>query len=307
MLKMNRILLPTDFSPLADMALDYALELAGKHGASLYLLHAVVLHADDPNDPAHHFPDAEQIRCRLEQTAEDRMANRLAVREVPDVEVIRVQRRGISTAPVILEYAGENDIDLIVMSTHGRRGLSHVLLGSVTEEVVRLSPCPVLTIRGRTPDLPAVAPRVVLVPVDFSEHSVRAVSYAKDICSVYGAEMHLVHVFERPVHPEIYVGGSPIEFPGFASLQGSLREALEKIAREAPGPDVPVTLHVLEGRALSAILEVASEAEANLIVIATHGLSGVAHALLGSVTERVVRRAACPVLTVKASGKSLLS
>lgn len=307
MLNVHRILVPTDFSPLADMALDYALRLADRHRASLHLLHAVVLHADDPNDPAHHFPDADEIRSRLEEIAERRMTSRLAERAVPDVEVTRIQRRGISTAPVILEYASEVDVDLIVMSTHGRRGLGHVLLGSVTEEVVRLSSCPVLTIRGRTPEALPAAPQDVLVPVDFSGHSARAVAHAKAICGAYGATLHLVHVFERPVHPEIYVGGSPIEFPGFASVRDRLQEALESVGQEAPGPAVPIAVHVVEGRAVPSILELADEVEPDLIVIATHGLSGLAHALLGSVSEKVVRRAPCPVLTVKAFGKSLLS
>jgi nucleotide-binding universal stress UspA family protein len=70
MLSLKIVLFATDFSRLADAALDPALALAQKHGAVLHMLHAVVLHADDPNDPAHHFPDAEQIRSRLEGVAD---------------------------------------------------------------------------------------------------------------------------------------------------------------------------------------------------------------------------------------------
>ena len=306
MLKLNNVLFATDFSSLADQALDHALELAHKHGAVLHMLHAVVLHADDPNDPAHLFPDADEIRKRLEDIAERRMETQLEGRNATGIEVVRAQRRGISTAPVILEYAGEIDADLIVMSTHGRRGLTAVLLGSVTEEVVRLSSCPVLTIRGRDGTAPSSDMAVVLVPVDFSEHASRAVSYATEICRVYGGRMHLVHVFEEPVHPEVYLGGGATSLPSFSSVEGSLREALTEIGAQA-GAEVDTSIHVREGRAVKGILDAATELDADLIVIATHGLTGLKHVLLGSVAEKVVRGARCPVLTVKPFGKSLLS
>ncbi|MCL7982264.1 MAG: universal stress protein, partial [marine benthic group bacterium] len=123
----ERILFPTDFSAGSEQAFDSALALANDFDAELHLLHAVVLHADDPNDPAHHFPDAEEIRKRLEQTAERRMATGLEARSTDGLTVHRHQRRGISVAPVILEQAGAIDADLIVMSTHGRRGLENML------------------------------------------------------------------------------------------------------------------------------------------------------------------------------------
>lgn len=305
MLKLDRILFPTDFSVLANESLDHALELAQKHGATLHMLHAVVLHADDPNDPAHLFPDAEEIRQRLEEIAERRMADQIESRDAGQVEVVRAQRRGISTAPVILEHAGEIDADLIVMSTHGRRGLTAALLGSVTEEVVRLSACPVLTIRGRDGHAVPAGMDEVLVPVDFSEHSSRAVRYAAEICRLYGARMNLLHMFEQPVHPEVYLGGGTASLPSFESVEASLREALAEIAVRA-GPDVEHVIHVREGRAVRGVLDAADELPADLVVIATHGLTGLKHVLLGSVAEKVVRGANCPVLTVKPFGKSLL-
>ncbi len=116
MLALKTILFATDFSQLADEALDHALALAHKHEAELHMLHAVVLHADDPNDPAHHFPDAEEVRLRLGEIADDRMANQLETRNAGELDVVRAQRRGMSTAPVILEYAEEIDADIIVMA-----------------------------------------------------------------------------------------------------------------------------------------------------------------------------------------------
>ena len=306
MLALETVLFPTDFSRLADGALDYALALARLHGAELHMLHAVVLHADDPNDPAHHFPDVEEVRQRLEEIAEGRMTDQLATRNARDLNIVRAQRRGMSAAPVILEYAAEVNVDIIVMSTHGRRGLGHVLLGSVTEEVVRLASCPVLTIRGRSEEASDERIRQVLVPVDFSEHSVHAVRNATEICATYGARLHLLHVFEQPVTPEIYAGGGPASVPDFAVVEAKLREALRELGTHC-GAEPDAEIHVREGRAVGGIVDTADAIGADLIVIATHGLGGLAHILLGSVTERVVRRSACPVLTVKAFGKSLLT
>ena len=306
MLTVNRILFPTDFSQGSERALDSALALAQEFGAELHMLHAVVLHTDDPNDPAHHFPDSEEIRKRLERTNDLRMESGIAGRAADGLPVVQSHRRGMSVAPTILEHALEIDPDLIVMSTHGRRGLENVLLGSVTEEIVRFANCPVLTVRsGEGPSaFPSTAP--ILVPVDFSEHSRQALALARDIASTFGASIHALHVFERPIHPEIYLGGMPLDSPDFHTVEGSLREALETFARETPGPEVATSLHLVEGRAVPAILEFVQDYEVGLVVIATHGLTGLAHVLLGSVSEKVVRRATCPVLSVKAFGKNLL-
>ena len=306
MLTIERILFPTDFSEGSERALDAALVLAGEFEAELSMLHAVVLHADDPNDPAHHFPDADEIRSRLEQTAESRMASGIAARPATGVRVSRHQRRGMAVAPVILEVAEELDADLIVMSTHGRRGLENVLLGSVTEEVLRLAGCPVLTIRAGAgaAGFPAAGP--ILVPVDFSEYSRQALVLARELARRFEARIQVLHVFERPIHPEIYLGGMPLDSPDFRTVETSLREALETFVRETPGPDVDIGRFVLEGRAVPVILEFAENHGTGMIVIASHGLSGLAHVLLGSVSEKIVRRAECPVLTARAFGKSLL-
>ncbi|NNK47766.1 MAG: universal stress protein, partial [Gemmatimonadetes bacterium] len=132
-----------------------------------------------------------------------------------------------------------------------------------------------------------------------------AVRYALEFCGVSGARMHLLHVFEQPVTPEVYAGAGPAAVSDFSVLDGSLREALLGVSSRA-GADVDVEIHVREGRAVGSILEAAEEIPADLIVIATHGLGGLTHVMLGSVTDKVVRRADCPVLTVKSFGKSLL-
>jgi len=145
--RIERILFPTDFSPCANEALDYALFLTRRYAATLHMLHAVVLHDDDPHNPAAHFADIDEIEQRLRDLA--RIEMKVSIRERADgrERIVMDQRRGISAAEVVLDYAREEEIDLIVIGTHGRRGPGKLPLGSVAEAVVRRAPCPVLTIK----------------------------------------------------------------------------------------------------------------------------------------------------------------
>jgi nucleotide-binding universal stress UspA family protein len=205
----------------------------------------------------------------------------------------------VSAAPSIVDYATETGIDLIVMGTHGRRGVRHLLVGSVTEEVVRLAPCAVLSVRMQTDPKPLSAVRNVLAPVDFSEHSRDALGVARDVAGSYGARLQLFHVWEDVLHPAFYNMGAM----SIKDLQPDIEDrtigALQELLAETPGPAVETDFHTTEGHAAREIVDFAVENATDLIVIATHGLTGVEHFLLGSVAEKVVRRAPCPVLVVK--------
>jgi nucleotide-binding universal stress UspA family protein len=120
------------------------------------MLHALVLWDDDPHNPAYHFPDKEELQTRLKEAAASRMTADLEKSEVEDLVIKQIHERGITPAETILKYAGENDIDLIVIGTHRRRRIGH-LFGSVVEEVVRLAPCSVLTIRQEKDEAPTYA------------------------------------------------------------------------------------------------------------------------------------------------------
>ena len=146
----SQILVPTDFSPPSDAALEYARILAAKFGASLHLLHVV----DDPTAESDFVadgfaPTTEDIRDALLTQARARLAH---VMNVAD----RVHFHGTADAvvgmpaPTIVDYAAATGSSLIVMGTHGRTGLAHLLMGSVAEHVVRTAPCPVLTVRQPT-------------------------------------------------------------------------------------------------------------------------------------------------------------
>jgi nucleotide-binding universal stress UspA family protein len=307
-LKIKNILYPTDFSKCAAQAQAHALFLAKRFQCRLHIVHAIVLHRDDPHNPAHHFPDPEELYEKLKNMASDRMDNDLKAshESADEVDIVMKELRGISATDLILEYADANDIDLIVMGTHGRRGLGYMLLGSIAQEVVREAACPVYTIRESEPAPKTGKIRRILAPMDFSDHSKTAVSIAREAAALYNAKLQLLHVVESVVPPSIY--GFEVE-PNIRLQQDAFdrsEEEMKRIFSGSPGPDVPAEFNIATGHVVNEILECARSKNVDLIVIATHGLSGFKHLLLGSVAEKVIRMAPCPVLTLKAFGKSLI-
>ena len=151
----TRILVPTDFSEPSDAALEYAATLAGRLGASLHLLHVF----EDPYLSGGAFaaemyaPVPEDLREALLTEAKRELEDRLAKLEARHVEASADVYTG-PTARAIADYARTHELDLIVMGTHGRGGMAHLLLGSVAERVVRTAPCPVLTVRAATVSQP---------------------------------------------------------------------------------------------------------------------------------------------------------
>jgi nucleotide-binding universal stress UspA family protein len=308
MMTLRRILFPTDFSRCAEQALLHALYLATKFRAEVHMLHAVVLHGYDPHNPAYTFPEIDEDTLdRLQKATAEHMQTSLQHHETSGLQVKQVQVRGFSAAEVILTYATEQDPDLIVMGTHGRRGLGHLLLGSVAEEVVRFASCPVLTVREQEDELLIDNVNRLLVPIDFSEHSQVAVSYAKELAAFYEAKLQLLHVVEQDIHPHFYGFGKTSMLDLSPDIADTSRQEMIKVFQAAAGPQVPYEVHVGEGRSEGEVVRFAQDHQSDLVVIATHGLTGLQHFKLGSTTTKVVRRAPCPVFTVKAFGKSLLS
>lgn len=298
MLQIDRLLHPTDFSECSEGALPVAVLLAEAHEAELHALHALVLHAADETD----------VDRLWERLAEEARAELRAIGEGRELRVSPAVARGISAAPVILDYASEQDVDLIVMGTHGRRGVRRWLAGSVAEEVVRLAPCPVLTVQAEPgPSEAGAVPgfQEMVVPVDFSSHSRLAVAHARELAETLDARVSLVHVVEQAVYPDFYL---PVHSSGLdlAELRETAAERLRELADEAVGAERTGAVEVRVGRTVPEIIDFVEARGADLVVIASHGLQGLERVLLGSVAERVVRSAPCSVFTVKAFGKRIL-
>lgn len=145
MIRLKKIMVPTDFSEPSESALKYARAFAEQFGATLHLLHVI-------EDPFLYAPTSEgfvvppHLHEEMETAARDRLNNALSPAEAEKFQAQLVLKHGSPFVEAV-RYAREQDIDLIVMGTHGRGPIAHMLMGSVAEKVVRKAPCPVLTVR----------------------------------------------------------------------------------------------------------------------------------------------------------------
>jgi nucleotide-binding universal stress UspA family protein len=300
MIVLTNVLVATDFGPTSAAALAYGRALARTFDASLHVLHVVenfFLRAT-PADP--HATVAAKTRALHEQLTED------------DRDVLRASatvKMSDDVADAITGYARLQTINVIVLGTHGRTGMQQLLVGSVAERVVRTAPCPVITIREtgdavrrahHTSEAAMITLKNILVATDFSEPSDAALSYGRELARTFGATIRVVHVVDD-VLTRAYGGGD-----GFVFADPTLQEEVETAALDqvkglivgdqSIGAE-PVILR--STTPAFAIVDYARAHDIDLIVMGTHGRGAVAHLLMGSVAERVVRTAPCPVLTVR--------
>ena len=290
------ILFPTDFSEPAKRALPHALMMATKCDARITVLHVRVLFEDDPNQPQYHFFEEGKYADYIEGQLEE-----IRQKFTPDHSVSTATVRGISPAAGILDYLEQNPVDAVVMGTHGRSPLGRFFLGTVTEKVVRHAPCAVLTVahhRMNYRNIPDY--RKILAPFDFSEYSVKALLKARALALKYQADLQVLHVLAPQLQPffyELWKISNVADLPKFeANAKRALAKSLGKLGLK--GLKVHVEDGTGDGRASEIIVKFAEENLVDLIVMGTHGLTGIERVLLGSTTERVVRTAPCPVLTV---------
>lgn len=304
MLQIKKVLIPTDFSDSGRPALVRGTDLARQFDARVHLLHVALLADAAPVYPIFNLPaDTEKIFEELHRACEEKLTQLARELEV-DAETT-VLRHASAAAPAIVKYAEEEDVDLIAMGTHGRRGMRRFLLGSVAEEVVRQAPCSVVTFRPPEDELRR--PERIVAAIDFSEHSRGVVIPARELGSIYHASVDFLHVVPEPNFPVFYefAAGSAV-YANLSELREKAMDALGEMVRETPGAEVDFTCNVRHGDPANEILRFAEETEADLLVVATHGLTGLSHLLLGSVAEKVLRQANCPVLVVRTFGKPLV-
>lgn len=279
MRSLQTIAVPTDFSRHAAHAFEHALMHARHFGATLHLLHMLT------------EPDAETVQDRLDAF--------LAPYDLDDLTVESHLLRGDDPAEAVLDYASETGIDLLVLGTHGRRGLMRLMMGSVAETILRRAPCPALAVREHEDNTRPEPPENILLPVDLSEHSRTALPAARHLAATYGARLHLVYVVEDVPLPPAY-GVPPAASPSPPmNVEAHAEQALEQLSPQEDDLDVPTETHLGAGLVVSEILRVVEEHDIDLVVMASHGRSGLARVLMGSVTEEVLRKAACPVFVTR--------
>lgn len=285
MLHIKTILCPTDLSDASVRSTPLATHFARVHGAVLHLLHVHLLHAMSSEKDEGPFPGEEEARTALETSAGDLSWN----------QVVHRVERGINAAPTIIDYADANDVDLIVMGSHGRRGFRRLMLGSVTEEVVRSARRPVLVVRHEEDAAPPTGVDRLIVPVDFSPASKQAVAAALDLAATLDVPIELLHAVEPIPYVQMAYPIAVDDGEFRAHAQRRLDEIVEELDTSH---ELRTTVAV--DTAEQAVIDAAYGSASPLVVMASHGHSGLARILLGSTTERLLRNVPCPVLVAPA-------
>jgi nucleotide-binding universal stress UspA family protein len=293
MLTIDRILCPMDFSEFSARAYSYAQSLSKRYGAKLYVEH--VVQPLGAAYPYYAFPDTvSQIYGDLADEAKQHLQEFVKIHTRDGIQTEFV----VETGPVsqcIISFSETQAIDLIVMGTHGRQGVDHLTMGSVTEKVLRKAQCPVLAVRRPAHDFVSpekegepVQLQKILFCADFSQQSERALSYALSLGMEYNAELTLLHVLEEVPKPN-----------DLERETESIRQQLLKPVPTDARNWSSIKSVVRIGKPYQEIIQLALEARIDLVIMGVRGRSALDLALFGSTTHRVLQLGPCPVLAVR--------
>ncbi len=289
------ILCAYDFSETASLALQHSTRLARRHDARIVLAHVVEPTPLGPH-PAISTPSSD---LAIREIAERRM-NEVA-------EEIRASGRRVDVVvplgepgPKLVEVANEVGAHLAVIGTRGLTGVRHVLLGSTAESVVRRAPMPVLTVHPGDTRLDDPIETIV-VPTDLSPAAAVATEAFVDLFAK-GPKPRILLVYAHRMPPYLEPFKQPVlDLTGQPDpIDEDFLERMTPVAKALEAEGFDVACHVVQGEAAEAVPDFAEEHDASMIVLSTHGRSAVINALLGRTAQRIVQRAPCPTLTVRA-------
>lgn len=294
---MTRILLATDFSDGAVCAQDYAVYLASRWGARLEVLHVI-------EAPHRLSAEAESLGVVLQARAEAARQLEQVRDDLARCGVPAKVRLVLGNPAEHISVAAKNEgAELIVLGVQGRTNLLYGLIGSTVEQVVTEGPCPVLAVPGLREEAGKLSAAIgetsirhILAPLDFSSPSLDAVEYAIQLANGLGATVTLMHVLE-PVCYDLDCGLGVVEQE--ARKRDHWNRQLAELQTVVTSFGLVGDVEISGGMASDAILASALRHRSDLIVMGTHGRCGVSAQRFGSVAEAVLRRATCPILTVK--------
>jgi nucleotide-binding universal stress UspA family protein len=297
-LRLRHVLCPTDFSEFSERALRHSVAIASAQRSALTIVHV--------------FPYAAPIGAGM-PPALVQLLGPVARKELLD----RLQAfaepagaAGLSPQTILLEGDPAREIgrlaevlsaDMLVLGTHGRRGLGRLMLGSVTEQLLRRAPCPVLTVcHGESPELGESAIQRILCATDLQSTAGGELAHAISLAASCRAKLTVVHALESV--PAFIAGTAP-----GGAVTNALRWSLEQAARQRLAKAIPEEIRqlipirelVVAGRAHEQILRVAREEASQLIVLGTSHQGALEHLCFGSTSRRVLREAPCPVRIVR--------
>ena len=303
----KRMLVPLDGSRLAELALIYAKELAGRLDIDMILLH-VRSQGDSELDPIHRVY-VQKTSETVEREAQE-IQQRMGIR--PGGKAVRVHGELAvgSSAEEILRYVDKNDIDLILMTTHGHSGIKRWAIGSVADKVLRASRVPVCLVRAGIPrDIVGDKwlTKTMLIPLDGSELAESVLPHVEALAKQRGSkpvDVVLLSICELPVSPslrspDMFVSREEYEKQEIAGRKQASEQYLSDVEKRLKGSGINVRTEVLVGKPADEIIDYANKNRFNLIVISTHGESGVSRWAYGSVADKVLHGASSPVFLVR--------
>ena len=295
--EINSIFCTTDISDFSNHAVSWGIALAREFGAKLYVCHVVdfptsITYGDGPI----FFVDQQSqaignANRQLEQLVGDK--------KVQWEPLVTIGHAGDE----ISRLAKEKGADLAISATHGRSGLKRLILGSVTERLMRTLHCPLLIVRGPKHDLNILSEQglkfnKILVGCDFSEDSALAFQHGLSLAQEFQSELHLVHVMEPPIYLDMFKTSVEYGEELQLDLQSQIKIKLKNmVPKEAFNWCSPQTV-LLDGPSHEELIRYAKNNKIDLIVLGVRGQRIVERLFIGSTTDRVVRQTPCPVLSV---------
>lgn len=278
-LQVKKILVPTDFSETGMLALEHATNLARMVKAELLLMHVLPLseyHFEIP-EPIMFIDNQEEVNNMVTKKL-DEIAT--SIKRTHSVDVRYVNTRG-NVAREIIQMAKDEQVDLIMMGTHGAKGFEEMFIGSNAHKVVTLASCPVITVQTHATKLGFSN---IVLPIDRSRHSREKVSIAIDLASLYNSKLHIVGLLEDPEESEY----------------NKLQIVLDQVQAAIEHAKLPFTRHTVRGKHLAAeALKYGESVSADLIIIMTDDESEMSGIFLAPLAKQIVNHSRIPVMSLK--------
>ena len=293
----KNILCATGFSEFSNLTVNYGVALAKEFEAGLTICHVVDLSSVAIYGEFQLDPVGQQNRIIDDATAQ--LEELIGDQSVSWKPLITVGK----PADEISRTVEEKNIDLVVTATRGRSGFKRLILGSVTERLMRTLTCPLLVVRSPEHELVRTAAQEVrlqkiLVGCDFSPDSGRAFDYGLSLAQEFEAELHLANVIEPPVQPNLIREGTLASGKIQEDYHDMLIQRLKDMVPEEAANWCNPQTSIMEGQPYDELVKYADTRDIDMIVLGVRGHGLVKSLFLGSTTDRVIRDAPCPVLSV---------
>jgi nucleotide-binding universal stress UspA family protein len=273
---MKRILIPTDFTIYADEAIEVGAQIAKNHGFEIVLIHMLELpgQMNDAISGEHSIPEVMLFKRKAEETLKN-IKNRPYLKDIKVTEVLRLDGayNGINN------YLKSNEVDLIVMGSHGTSGIDEIFVGSNTEKVVRLSNVPVLVIKSKKENFKI---KNIVFASDFSEEIKKPFKKVLDFVNLFESKLNLVMICT----------------PNSFKSTSTARKIISEFVSSFDMPEYTFETYN-ESNIEKGIINYSNEKESDLIAFCTHGRTALNHFFTGSISEDLVNHAKKPVLTFR--------